>query len=322
LSIETFVNGIKKHCEEKKCGLTKLVVGQENHEGTEGKHLHVYMGFCKKLDTQNVRYFDAMGEYEDEKGETKEFCYHPNWKKFPKNAKGAVLDWIYYCMKYGKYHKEGFMPHLWMFKNATNFIKKMADHEAWMRAAEDQALEDPFPFKLPDGTPILKEGAEVRKRHWIILGPPDCGKTWWLNKTFAGKKVFSRPKGVKTPFEAALYHGEELIIYDDVVMPIAEIIAVTDTYYIRTHVYGSSRYHANFWPLGKARTVIWVLNPSRLPDWAKPGDKNYSIFQTRFNVMERDGDRWIPKEHTVEVEPDAERGAWINREGHMEVPGW
>lgn len=207
------------------------------------------------------------------------------------------------------------MPNLWLFKDATNYQRKKADHEAWMRDAEDQALTSPYPFKLPDGFGIDCKfptgGAEVRKRHWLILGKPDAGKTYWISRTFAGKQVFMRGKGLRSPFETGMYKGEQVVIYDDVIPSIAEMIAVTEVYYVRTHVYGSSRYTGNYWPLQQARTVIWVLNPSRLPEWAKPGNENYDIFKTRFNILEYVNGTWEDKQDTVPVLPDAPAGVWM-----------
>lgn len=293
---------------ERKLNIDKMVIGQEQHQNG-GRHFHIYLHFAVKRDIRDQRFFDITEWENGQPGHR----WHPNWKKFP-NKGGAVLKWIYYCMKGGNFIKEGFMPNLFLFKDSTNYQKKKADHEAWMRDAEDQALTSPFPFPLPEGTLIDNTypcgGATVRKRHWLILGKPDAGKTYWINRTFEGKQVFSRGKGLKSPFETGMYKGEPVIIYDDVVPSIAEMIAVTEVYYIRTHVYGSSRYTGNYWPLRQARTIIWVLNPSRLPEWAKPGNENYDIFKTRFNILLHANGTWNQCDDTLPQQP-ANQGAWF-----------
>lgn len=308
LDLNELAAGIRTLNTERDLGVTKLVIGEEEHETNGGRHFHVYLHFAKKFSTLNNRYFD-VNAFEDNKLVG---TYHPNWKKFPKQAT-AVKKWIYYCMKMGKKVMEGFMPHLFLFKDAENFQRKMADHQAWMRAAENQGLRDPFPFNLPDGFQIVEPNLHYRKRHWLILGPPDCGKTYWASRAFNNARVFARNEGkTDTPYELGAYAGEKVIIWDDVIPKISEIVSVTNgASGYRKQAYGRSRYHNNYWENNQATVVIWLLNPTRLPPWAKPWNVDYYIFSTRFNIMAYENGQWVDRITTLDV-PAQLPGVWEN----------
>lgn len=312
LELKELVAGFHTLKEAKGLPITKLVVGQEQHS-TGGRHFHVYLHFAKKKEFTNARFFDInVHEQQDGKDTGNVTTYHPNWKRFPKDAKNAVVKWIYYCMKEGRFHKEGFMENLFLFKDGTNYTRKKADHEAWMRDAEDQGLADPFPFNLPDGFQIVEPTLAYRKRHWLILGKPDAGKTFWADRTFTGKRVFDRAtEKTDTPYELGDYKGAKVIIWDDVIPKINELIAVANgAGGRRKKTYGRSRYSNNYWTIDQAQTIIWLLNPSRLPDWAKPGHKDYEIFSSRFNILAFENGQWVDKLDTLDPQPQA--GAWIN----------
>lgn len=305
LELRDLVDAFHDLNNDRKLGVTKLIIGQEEHNTNGGRHFHVYLHFAKKFGTRNARYFDINDN------ETKR-TYHPNWKKFPKE-KSAVKKWMYYCMKEGKKHIEGFMPNLFIFKDATNYTKNKADHEAWMRDAEDQGLENPFPFNLPDGFQITEPSLSYRKRHWLILGPPDCGKTYWATRAFKNKRVFARGSAKSNfHYEAAAYHQEKVIIWDDIVPKINEVIEVSNgASGFRKMTYGSSRYTNNYWKQEQATVIIWLLNPSRLPDWAKPWHKDYYIFSTRFNIMAYENGEWVDRDATLDLPPQ-QPGVWVN----------
>lgn len=312
LELKEVIDGFQTMAD--KLGITKLVVGQEEHASNGGRHFHIYIHFAKKFDTYNVRYFDINAhEMENGRDTGKVKTYHPNWKKFPKDARNAVVKWIYYCMKEGKFHKQGFMDNLFLFKDGTNYTKKKADHEAWIRDAEDQGLDEPFPFNLPDGFQITEPTLAYRKRHWLILGKPDAGKTYWADRTFKGKRVFDRAtEKTDTPYELGDYKGAKLIIWDDVIPKLNELIAVANgAGGRRKKTYGRSRYTNNYWKVDQAQTIIWLLNPSRLPEWAKPWHKDYDIFQSRFNILAYENGQWVDRIDTVDVQAQ-QPGVWIN----------
>lgn len=275
MPLTDFVNRIKAHMEAKAVPMTKLVVGREDHPGTDGKHFHVYVGLAKKWQTRDVRAMDLEG-------------HHPNWS-FLKKPKNVEL-WVSYCKKMGEFHQEGFMENLFTFKHHTNYRKNKADLTAWEADAKKQALKDPFPFLLPNGQEVKEPAPGQKKCNWLIYGPPDIGKTYWCQLEFQGKKVYMRPDKPKYVFEAGSYSQEQVIIYDDVVMKQAEIIDVSNCWNLQKEVYGESRYTANYWKIGQRRIIIWLMNEERLPDWAIKGDSRYEIFKSRFNFLKASKD--------------------------------
>lgn len=120
------------------------------------------------------------------------------------------------------------------------------------------------------------------------------------------------------PFEFGSYHKEPVIVYDDALPILDELIDVTGVHDITKHVWGRSRYTANTWEEGQARVVIWLLNPQRLPQWARPGHERYPIFKARFNFMEwnEDGDGdsdWSTLEDTPQAGQVLAGGnVWVN----------
>lgn len=127
----------------------------------------------------------------------------------------------------------------------------------------------------------------VKKSGILILSPPNRGKSTWAQQEFKGKRAYMRPDmKSKYPFDAGAYNDEEVIIYDDVVPMLDELIDVGETYHIRKHVYpGVARYVNKFWKIGQKRQIIWLLNPERLPDYARPGNDRYEIFKVRFKFL-------------------------------------
>lgn len=153
------------------------------------------------------------------------------------------------------------------------------------------AQSDPFPFTIFDVATVLapvkdRFGDFNKKRHWLILGPPDIGKSRWVNQTFAGKAVFIRP-ATETPFEYGSYCQQQVIIYDDFVPKWEEFVAVSNVHNVETHVPGRSRYRPNYFREGQARVIIWLLNPFNLPSYAKDdkSDERQALFEARFNVL-------------------------------------
>lgn len=136
-----------------------------------------------------------------------------------------------------------------------------------------------YPIDLPDGTQLLAPHGDERKRHVVIVGPPDCGKSYWLNRTFNGLSIYLRPNDERYPFDS--YEGEEVVVYDDVFpQAVGELIDVCNTWWVPKQVYGSTRYRNKFWPKGQARLVIIICNSlSQLPYARTP------VFTSRFRVI-------------------------------------
>lgn len=305
-SLAEFVEAIKGHMGFVGIPWAKLVIGREEHTQEDGKHFHCYIGFAKKWQTTDVRAFDLLIKRE---------VRHPNWKggfKKPSN----IDQWISYCKKEGDWHQEGFLTNLFTFKHWRNFRKESQDLAAWERMAKRNQLKTPFPFNLPTGVQITEPEAKNKRCNWLIMGPPDCGKTWWAENAFAKKLVFKRSDN-KYPFEADKYKGEPVIIYDDISVKLQEFIQVANCYNTETPVYGDSRYISNYWPIGQRRLIIWLMNPQRLPWFAKPDDKDYEIFKARFRFIKavKNGDNWDWIEVPDTVQHNVQPGVWENRDG-------
>lgn len=270
----------------KQQSFSKWVAGREKHE--DGKHhFHLYLHYPQKLDTKDARFWDLPDL--DHNG-----WFHPNITKFSnKSTQDQIDKWISYCKKEGEWVQEGFLSNLFTFIHWKDYNKKKRDLAQWEQDSKAQQLIDPFPFSLPNDLKVNKpvkddHGNYNKKRHWLLLGPPDCGKSHWLNSEFKGKKVHMRPKNEKYggPFEFNTYNGEQVVLYDDTVPKLDELIDVANIFEIKTQTYGGQRYQNNYWPLGQARVIIWMLNPEQLPEYAQQGNQRYKIFKQRFNFMQ------------------------------------
>lgn len=218
--------------------------------------MHCMIVYNVKLDTRDVRYFDVRGE-------------HPNVRKVKKKD---FMPKIEYLSKDGKVTRFGEWKPFGMFPTSTGYGKKKVDHENWVADSKAATRPSPFPFNLPDGHLVERptidaKGDFPKKRHWLILGPLDCGKSRWL-KCLQGRAWYNRP-ATDYPFEYGLYRQEEVVVYDDVVPRLEELLSVCNPVYDQAHVYGKSRYRPNFWQANQARVVIWLLNPESLPSYAK-----------------------------------------------------
>lgn len=267
------------------------MISEEKHLAG-GTHYHCMIVYNAKLDTRDVRYFDVNGE-------------HPNVRKVKKKD---FRNKVEYLSKDGKVKKYGAWKPYGKFPTSVGYGRIKADHENWIADSKAESRPSPFPFNLPDGTEIKVPELDakedfVKKRHWLILGPPDCGKSRWL-KCLQGKAWYNRPN-TKYPFEYGMYRQEQVVVYDDIVPKLDELLSVCNPVYDPIHVYGSSRYKPNYWEANQARVVIWLLNPESLPAYAKreesfvagctdpvPADPRYPIFASRFNCLSYINSEW------------------------------
>lgn len=251
--------------------LVRMKVGDEKHVDGH-RHLHVLLTYNKKLDTRNVRFFDINGE-------------HPNIRKVKKAHIPHKID---YLSKDGHVTDFGEWNPYALFAGSTNYIKKVADHQQYILDSEEYGKPKPFPFKLPDDeTEIPEPKASDKKRHWLICGPPDLEKSYWVEKTLAGKKYYERPQN-DYPFEKGTYKQQQVIIYDDFVPSLSEVINVSNTSADRKLVFGNSRFHANYWPKNSPRVMIILCNPERVPKYV-----NDPAFLARFNFLTWKLNKWI-----------------------------
>lgn len=237
-------------------GIDQFAISSEVH-ADGGNHIHCFVKWIKKVNIVHPRSLDVKG-------------FHPNIRRV-KNVQGCVE----YVIKYGNFETQK----LELWPNSTNFQKRKADFESWLIFKQHHYLKKvEFPIALPQGLgEIAKPKPWIKKRHVWIVGPPNCGKTKWMNDTFRNTKVYLRPAGVAYPYEG--YNNEEIVIYDDVKMwdLLEELKSVTNTWDVPTHVYGPTRYHRLYWQLGQSRTVIVLTN--ELPEYHM-----MPAFNARFNI--------------------------------------
>lgn len=230
---------------------------REQHKGDDGEpsgfhHIHVFAEWINKKNIKSARHFDlSFPPPGDEpaaaaaSSEPVDRVYHPNIKKC-----WDAAGWLRYISKEGDFDdslgKFNILDH--PAGKRKSFHDDHRFTERFLRAESDKHIVWPVVLKCSDGVEytMLAPDARIKKRHWWIVSPPNSGKSYWINETFAGKKVFVPMKG-DYPFEA--YQNEELIIYDDRdQITFEEFSNVANVYKIETHVYGKARFVAVNWP--------------------------------------------------------------------------
>lgn len=266
--------------------LKSFLISEELHADGH-KHFHAYFQFNQKLNSTNVRMFDITVRAGQLQQEHK---YHPHIKTVQRKGTSRVL---HYCMKDGDFIED----RIDMFPDSRNFVRQKADLDAWMRYRKHKANKPvKWPFKLIDGTIVQRPlGEHNKRRHYIIVGPPDIGKSKWVEDTFEGQQVWKRPIVDQYAFDS--YRGQEVLIYDDVNLDKCEeeLIAVSNYYKIETHVPGRTRHHETFFPTHQLRTIIILAN--KIPLYFES-----ERFKARFITL--DLTNWIPEERLAAAMPD------------------
>lgn len=232
-------------------GIRRWVISLEKH-ADGGEHYHAIFCLYTKCHTRRADHFDWES-------------LHPHVK-----SAGTPDELYHYVVKDGDFignWDEIVVP--------TDYRKRRADLDAYELDKELRLLKSPFPFELPNERLISEPILEKRRHYWFV-GPADWGKTTWVNEQFAGKAVFLRP-AAKYPYEG--YTGEDIIIFDDV-SPDGkeELCSITNTWKIRSQVYGDTRYTRKYWKLGHERMVIILSNQ-------EPPFNTEQWFISRFNLI-------------------------------------
>lgn len=125
----------------KQKGAKLCVIGEEEHHETLGKHLHAYVEFNKKIDTQNPRFFDNEN-------------FHPNIGMDKSNGQKATraskTDMIKYVIKDGNYIEFGI--------DVEEYLDSVKDKRAYMAK------------ELMDGKKTLYEAVEEEPKLLYTLG--------------------------------------------------------------------------------------------------------------------------------------------------------
>ncbi|QMW68663.1 replication-associated protein [Crucivirus-113] len=240
--------------------ITEYYIAEEKHEDGN-PHIHALIKYSYKRNITNCKHFDIEG-------------FHPNVQ--------AVKNWnnskAYVCKD------NNFISYVSLDTSTPeNYNKRKKDFNEWKEDQELLSFKDiTYPIKFLHYK-IDKPNPNIKKRHYWFIGAPDFGKTYAIEKTFAGLKIFKRGNN-KYPFEG--YNNEDIIIYDDIEkISFEEISNVSNTYHTKTLVYGDTRYNKIYWKIGHTRTIIVVTNT--YPHY----NKLQNAFESRFYTIMLFNDR-------------------------------
>lgn len=238
--------------------ITKFCIGREVHF-SGAVHFHCYCSFLGRPHYKDVRCFDLRIAGDER---------HPNIRLLSKEK--DVQAAIHYCRKDGEFVLDGVR----LYPTPINFIKRKADDDAWCAYnkrlhGHDVHSRSPvsWPIRLPNGVQVPSPTADQRERVHLLVGPPGCGKSKWLNETLGTSDVFlaTHPQ---YPFEG--YAQEQVIVFDDydpsklVRDMLIRLVNVTSF----PHVHGGwCRGTGNnaFLKPNQVRLVIILCNPDKLP---------------------------------------------------------
>lgn len=250
---------------------------QERH--TDGHHhLHVYIAFVTKLDHHDPRYFDAS--YTPH-GAAAPVTFHPNIRR-NKGKQCLVRIWEYLC-KDGGTPPSNIIGAPNLYPVSKNFRKDYGDRLQWLNYLAVQSLDEPrFPMRGPNGEEIKAPAAADKKRHLWIWGPPNAGKTHWLERNVY---QFKNYKVAATTYPFDDYTGEPIVVYDDV-RPVPEhLLSICNTSDYPRPCPGSQRYYRRIIP-GKTVTLVIVATNFNIDDFMQdqPAETTASI-KERFREM-------------------------------------
>lgn len=273
---------------------------EQHKDGTF--HMHLFVGFIKRTDVCNARYFDVS---------IAGITYHPNIQRTRSRN-----DWLAYIAK-GSDHGEleqdiGFNPLLEKLGKRKSMYADFKWSEEYRTYLS--LMEPNYPIKLH--TPekvyeLFKPDPSFKKRSWWIVAPPNAGKTRWINKTFKGTRIYC-PRMGKYPFEG--YKDQDIIIYDDRSgVTFEEFADVLNTWDITHPVFGEVRFTTQNWKLGHTRSIIVLSNKTieeSLPDtdWNRMKKRFIQII----NPTLLDPDEMSEAEEEQPEQASSEAAAFIN----------
>jgi len=230
---------------------------QERHVNGE-RHLHVWITFIRKIDTINPRFFDLIiAPTENHGGST----FHCNIRRGERKRAGGISNHVRayeYLCKYDGAVPTQIVGASELYPTSRNFRKEYGDRTQWLNYLAIRAMPDPeYPIQLPNDETIAKPRGADKKRHIWIYGPPNAGKTQWLEANVYRFKNY-RVGGTLYPYDN--YDGEQIIIYDDVIPKAQDLLSITNTSEWQRPVPGQTRYSQRFVPGGLITLVIVCSN--------------------------------------------------------------
>jgi len=243
-AIQEKLNGIVQDCFAK----------QEKHR--DGSlHCHMFLRFTKKLESTNQHVFDVGHESE---GDLEPASFHPNIKRCSKGIAGLIGAYEYLC-------KDGIPPQVLcgnidLYPSSKGFTNKYRDRNDWLNYRRANSQRHPgYPLRGPEGEIIPNPGIQpiIKKRHYWVYGPPDCGKSTWLRNEIIRYRCY-RVGSNDCPYDN--YQDQQLIVYDDV-KPVPEhLLSICEFEEQSRPVPGRTRYLQRYVPGGLATLVIVCSN--------------------------------------------------------------
>lgn len=161
-----------------------IIVAQEDHHETDGKHIHVYAEFTKKVDIKNARAFDID-------------VYHPNIghdkTNGKKSAKSSKTDMIKYVIKDGNFIAEGIdvKQYLKARKDKRAYISKdLLEGKMTLLGALEEEPKLLFCLSSLQKNLSLYQSIKAQTEYkynrtcWWIYGKPGIGKSYAVRKLF------------------------------------------------------------------------------------------------------------------------------------------
>jgi len=255
---------------------------QESHrDGT--KHLHVWITFHKKVDTINPRFFDLSVE-DAETGEILRF--HGNVRRTDRRKSGirnAIGAYEYLC-KYDGVLPVDIIGTTNLYPTSRNFRKEHGDRTQWLNFLAVRAMPLPeYPIPLPNGTSIAQPDASNKQRHLWIYGPPNAGKTLWLEENVLKYQNY-RISGTLYPFDN--YDGQQIIIYDDIPPSAGHLLSICNSSKYPRPVPGQTRYGVRYVPGNLIPLVIVCSNHDISTFFHDEADVTKDAIRSRFIEVE------------------------------------
>lgn len=230
---------------------------QERHADGEC-HLHVWITFIRKMDTHNPRFFDlVVPPTEAHPGAT----FHCNIRRGERKRAGGVSNHVRayeYLCKYDGVVPVDIVGASNLYPTSRNFRKEHGDRTQWLNYLTIRAMPNPrYPITLPNGTEVPQPSAADKQRHLWIHGPPNSGKTKWLEENVYRFKNY-KVAGTLYPYDN--YDGEQIIVYDDIIPTAQHLMQVTNSSDYPRPVPGQTRYSVRYVPGGLVTLVIVCMN--------------------------------------------------------------
>ena len=230
---------------------------QERHMDGE-RHLHVWITFIRKIDTINPRFFDLTDPPTENHGGS---TYHCNIRRGERKRAGGISNHVRayeYLCKYDGTVPTEIVGSSNLYPTSRNFRKEHGDRTQWLNYLTIRAMPNPeYPLQLPNGESVPEPDKANKQRHLWIYGPPNAGKTQWLETNVYRFKNY-KVSGTLYPFDN--YDGEQIIVYDDITPTANHLLQITNASDWPRPVPGQTRYSVRYVPGRLVTLVIVCMN--------------------------------------------------------------